>query len=81
MVAETSAWGRAIIAVTGAGTKRIASKQEVMNRQVQERDFLAESLTLKTLEELRALWQEARKAGASAAVLEGIMGKSNELKD
>jgi hypothetical protein len=81
MVAETSAWGRAMIASLAVDAKRIASLQEVLNRQDQERDYLAESLTLNTLEELRALWQEARKAGASAAVLDGIMGKSNELKN
>lgn len=33
--AETSAWGRAIVA-TGFGTKRIASKQEVQARQSEE---------------------------------------------
>lgn len=32
MVAETSAWGRAIVAL-GISSKRIASKQEVLNRQ------------------------------------------------
>jgi hypothetical protein len=79
MVAETSAWGRAIIAVTGAGTKRIASRQEVENRQVPQRDFLAESLTVKTLSELRGLWAEARKAGADEATLEGIMVRKDEF--
>lgn len=81
MVAETSAWGRAMIASLAVDAKRIASLQEVLNRQDEERDYLAEAFTLKSLDELRALWQEARKAGASAAVLDGIMGKSNELTD
>lgn len=32
MVAETSAWGRAIVASLTAGTKKIASREEVQNR-------------------------------------------------
>lgn len=79
MVAETSAWGRAIVAVTGAGTKRIASKQEVQNRQVQQRDFLAEANKLDSLDALRELWAEARKAGAPQDVLDAIIGLSNGL--
>jgi hypothetical protein len=34
MVAETSAWGRAIVAALAGETKRIASADEVRNRQV-----------------------------------------------
>ena len=33
MVAETSAWGRAIVAALAGETKRIASADEVRNRQ------------------------------------------------
>ena len=33
MVAETSAWGRAIVAALAADTKKIASRDEVTNRQ------------------------------------------------
>lgn len=80
MVAETSAWGRAIVAVTGAGTKRIASKQEVQNRQVLKRDFVAESLTVESLEALRQLWKEARSAGATEAALTRIMSRQDEFK-
>lgn len=82
MVAETSAWGRALIATLAVDAKRgVASYQEVLNRQTPERDFLAESLTVDTLAGLRELWQEARKAGASAATLDGIMVRKDELKD
>lgn len=81
MVCETSAWGRAIVAVTGAGTKKIASKQEVLNRQVPERDFVAESLKVESLDELRKLWADARKANADEATLEKISARTNEFKD
>lgn len=80
MVAETSAWGRAIVAVTGAGTKRIASKQEVMNRQEPERDFLAESAILTDMDALRKLWAEARKSGASQDTLDKIMGRAGAIQ-
>jgi hypothetical protein len=79
MVAETSAWGRAIVATTGAGTKRIASADEVRNRQTPARDFLAEASKLKTLDELRELWAEARKDGAPQETLDAIIGLSNGL--
>lgn len=79
MVAETSAWGRAIVATTGAGTKRIASADEVRNRQAPPRDFLKEATSLKSLDELRDLWAVARKAGASQDVLDAIIGLSNGL--
>ncbi len=36
MNAQTSAWGRAIVAVLAADTKKIASAQEVRNRQDQD---------------------------------------------
>jgi hypothetical protein len=79
MVAETSAWGRAIVATTGAGTKRIASADEVRNRQAPARDFLAEASKLKSLDELRELWAEARKDGAPQETLDAIIGLSNGL--
>lgn len=79
MVAETSAWGRAIVATTGAGTKRIASADEVRNRQAPARDFLAEAHKLKSLDELRELWAEARKDGAPQDTLDAIIGLSNGI--
>lgn len=36
MVAETSAWGRAIVAVLAADSKRVASLDEVRNRRAQQ---------------------------------------------
>lgn len=81
MVCETSAWGRAIVAVTGAGTKRIASKQEVQNRQTPKRDFYAEATKVKSIDKLRELWAEARAAGADDKTLERIIGLSNGLQD
>lgn len=81
MVCETSAWGRAVVAVTGAGTKRIASKQEVQNRQTVKRDFLAEATKVKSIDKLRELWAEARAAGADEKTLETIIGMSNGLQD
>lgn len=81
MVCETSAWGRAVVAVTGAGTKRIASKQEVQNRQTVKRDFLAEATKVKSIDKLREVWAEARVAGADEKTLETIIGMSNGLQD
>jgi hypothetical protein len=81
MVAETSAWGRAMIASLAVdASKGIASKQEVMNRQTPERDFLAEANSLTSIDELRKLWAEARKAKASQQVLDAIIGLSNGLE-
>jgi uncharacterized protein (UPF0335 family) len=81
MVCETSAWGRAVVAVTGAGTKRIASKQEVQNRQTVKRDFIAEATKVKAIDQLRELWAEARASGADEKTLETIIGMSNGLQD
>ena len=80
MVAETSAWGRAMIASLAVESQRIASKQEVKNRQVPKRDFLAESATVDTVAGLRALWQEARSAGADESVLTKIADKKDAIK-
>ena len=75
MVAETSAWGRAIVAVLAADTKRgVASADEV--RVAQDRrnvpqaapvavpdEFLTRLDASVSLEELQALWHEAGAAG------------------
>lgn len=79
MVAETSAWGRAMIASLAVDSQRIASKQEVMNRQTPSKDFLAEAGKVKTVDGLRALWQEARTAGADDKVLDQIAKMKDEL--
>jgi hypothetical protein len=77
---ETSAWGRAMIASLAVESQRIASKQEVKNRQVPKRDFLAESATVDTVAGLRTLWQEARSAGADESVLTKIADKKDAIK-
>jgi hypothetical protein len=78
--AETSAWGRAMVAALAVDTRKgIASAQEVRNRQAPSRDFLKEANSLKSLDELRELWAVARKAGASQDVLDAIIGLSNGL--
>lgn len=77
MVAETSAWGRAMVASLAVESQRIASKQEVENRQVQVRDFLAEADKVDSVAGLRSLWQEARSAGAD----DKILAKIEKMKD
>lgn len=69
MNAETSAWGRAILAILVADTKRIASKDEVLARTGQKspvkpvQDFLAEAHLIYQkgdLEALRTLYKTAK---------------------
>jgi len=69
MNAETSAWGRAILAILVADTKRIASKDEVLARTGQKSpvkpvgDFLADAHILYEkgdLEGLRTLYKTAK---------------------
>ncbi len=69
MNAETSAWGRAILAILVADTKRIASKDEVLARTPQKSpvkpvgDFLADAHILYEkgdLEGLRTLYKTAK---------------------
>lgn len=69
MNAETSAWGRAILAILVADTKRIASKDEVLARTGQKSpvkpvgDFLADAHILYEkgdLEGLRSLYKTAK---------------------
>lgn len=78
MNAESSAWGRAIIAATGAETK-IATVEDVRNRQVPaqptKRDWLAEANEISfngDLDGLRALYEAAVKDGANLSTLEAI---------
>lgn len=81
MVAETSAWGRAMIASLAVESQRIASKQEVLNRQVPKRDFLGEAVKVGTVAGLRELWQEARTAGADEKTLTEIAKIKDAIKD
>jgi hypothetical protein len=82
MVAETSAWGRAIVAATGAETKnngKIASADEVNARQKPQEastgDWIARANELSfTLDKdgLRALYASAVKAKAAPEILDMI---------
>jgi hypothetical protein len=81
MVAETSAWGRAMIASLAVESQRIASKQEVVNRQAPKRDFLAEAATVGTVSGLRELWQEARTLGVDEKTLIEIAKIKDAIKD
>lgn len=82
MVAETSAWGRAIVAATGAETKNggpIASGDEVKARQVPQaaaqRDWMGEANQLSfegNLDGLRALYEQAVQRKAAPAIVEAI---------
>jgi hypothetical protein len=82
MIAETSAWGRAIVAATGAETKsngKIASADEVNARQKPQEpstgDWIARANELSfTLDKdgLRALYASAVKAKAAPDILDMI---------
>lgn len=66
MNAETGAWGRAIVAVLAADTKKIATRQDVENRQVvsmsdEQRTIITEALadlTTAAKDEVKAWWKE-----------------------
>jgi hypothetical protein len=86
MVAETSAWGRAIVAATGADTKAVASLDEVKARQAPSkpvRNWLAEANELSfagQVEALRDLYTDAVNSGVSLDVLEQIAKLGEKLK-
>jgi hypothetical protein len=76
--AETSAWGRAIVAALAGDTSRsIASRDEVVQAVARQkplpvRDWLAEAKARPTAEGVRNLWREAKAKGASDEVLDEI---------
>ena len=89
MNAETSAWGRAILAILAADTKRIASRDEVQNRIPQKSpvspvgDFLAEAHVLYQkgdLEGLRVLYKTAKAKKATPDLLSQIEELAKGLK-
>jgi len=89
MNAETSAWGRAILAILAADTKRIASRDEVQNRMPQKSpvspvgDFLAEAHVLYQkgdLEGLRVLYKTAKAKKATPDLLSQIEELAKGLK-
>ncbi len=78
MVAETSAWGRAMVAALAVDAQnRIASADEVMNRPKDPvvRDWLTELDATNDVEALRQLYNEARTQKAPADVLKAISAK------
>jgi hypothetical protein len=91
MVAETSAWGRAIVAATGADTKNggpIASNDEVKARQTPPtpvtKDWLREANECSfraDLPGLRAVYGQAVKNAASAEILDAIKRLGDELAE
>lgn len=90
MVAETSAWGRAIVAATGAETKnngKIASADEVNARQKPQEpaggDWIARANELSVTgdkEALRALYGSAVKSKASSEILDAIKAIGEAIK-
>jgi hypothetical protein len=88
MVAETSAWGRAIVAATGANTKAVASLDEIKarekpNEKPANRDWLGEANELSfkgDVEGLRALYREAFANKAALDTLELIAKLGEQTK-
>ena len=90
MVAETSAWGRAIVAATGAETKnngKIASADEVNARQRSQEpatgDWIARANDLSfkgDKDALRALYGSAVKSKVSPEILDAIKGIGEAIK-
>jgi hypothetical protein len=90
MVAETSAWGRAIVAATGAETKnngKIASADEVNARQKPQEtatgDWIARANDLSfkgDKDGLRGLYGSAVKAKVSPDILDAIKAIGEAIK-
>jgi hypothetical protein len=82
--AETAAWGRAMVAALAVDTKQgVASMQEVRNRQVEKRDWLAEADKLALtydVDSLRLLYTDAVAAKVSADILEKIKAYGSTAK-
>jgi hypothetical protein len=81
MVAETSAWGRALIATLAVDSQKgIASTEEIQNRQAPKtpgRDYLAEAGQTKDVVKLRKIYAEARQAKVAQDVLDSIASMAN----
>jgi hypothetical protein len=86
MNAETSAWGRAISAVLGTSTKRIATKNEIPQKSPVRpvEDFMAEShLAYENgdIEALRGIYKRAKAVrGISPETLQQIADLATGLK-
>ena len=80
--AETAAWGRAMVAALAVDTKKgIASQEEVRNRQVEMRDFVAEAAKSKDVDDLRRIYNEARQSNATKQVLASITALADGLSE
>lgn len=78
--AETAAWGRAMVAALAVDTRKgIASQEEVRNRTVEMRDFVAEAAKAKDVDQLRSIYNEARQSNASKEVLASITALADGL--
>jgi hypothetical protein len=89
MNAETSAWGRAILAVLAADTKRIASRDEIVNRSQKSptspiEDFIALAhleYEKGDIEALRGVYKRAKATrGVTADLLKQIEDLAKGLK-
>jgi hypothetical protein len=80
--AETAAWGRAMVAALAVDTKKgIASQEEVRNRQVEMRDFVAEAAKSKDVDDLRRIYNEARQSNETKEVLASITALADGLSE
>lgn len=86
MNAETSAWGRAVLAVMGTSTKRIATKNEIPQKSPVSpiEDFMAEAhlaYEKADLEALRGIYKRAKGVrGMSQETLQMIADLATGLK-
>ena len=80
--AETAAWGRAMVAALAVDTKKgIASQEEVRNRQVEMRDFVAEAAKAKDVDDLRRIYNEARQSNVHKDILASITALADGLSE
>lgn len=80
--AETAAWGRAMVAALAVDTKKgVASAEEVRNRQVEHRDYLAEAGKATTKDELRSIYNDARQANMTQDILASITALADGLEN
>ena len=80
--AETAAWGRAMVAALAVDTKKgIASQEEVRNRQVEMRDFVAEAAKAKNVDDLRRIYNEARQSNVHKDILASITALADGLSE
>lgn len=85
--AETSAWGRAIVAIFAADSRKgIASREEVQLAQtrqesIPQRDWLKEVESKSTVDQVLNLWREAKAKGAPLDVLDKLSVIGREMRE